>query len=41
MTLLSQVVRDGVPAGVGRSKCKWMKPEELNDSMGFEERMEQ
>jgi hypothetical protein len=41
MILQSQVVQDDMPAGVGRSKCKWMKPEDLNDSVGFEEQREQ
>ena len=40
MILLSQVVRGDMQAAVGHSKCKWLKPEDLKESLGFEERME-
>lgn len=40
MILLSQVVRGDMQAAVRHSKCKWLKPEDLKDSLGFEERME-
>jgi hypothetical protein len=42
MILLWQVVRDDMQAGVGPSKYRGMKPEDVKkDSWGFAERMEQ